>query len=85
MYAGELVSVYMGEFVVAVTSVMKFGAVVGRGADAGGGAGVLVLKLVLCSVSEPHPQGQTASKGGLADTLCCSATQEATRDCMEKS
>ena len=63
MYAGELVSVYIGEFVVAVTSVMKFGAVVGRGADGGGAEVVLVVvKLVLCSPSEPHPQGQTASK-----------------------
>lgn len=81
-------SVYMGEFVVAVTSVMKFGAVVGSGADAGGGgagAEVLLVKVVLCSASEPHPQGHTASKCGLADTLCCSATQEATRDSMEKS
>lgn len=74
----------MGELVVAVTSVTKFGAVVGKGADAGG-AEVFEENVVLWSASEPHPQGHTASKWGLTDTLCCSATHEATRDSMEKS
>lgn len=68
----------------AVTSVTKFGAVVERGADAGG-AEVFVENVLLWSASEPHPQGHTASKCGLADTLCCSATHEATRDSIEKS